>query len=103
MFYKISLIDIILQVFKFKKFLRDKNIKQSLSIPDQPCDNAVAESFFDVMKREELSHHWYNSRPELENIIAEYIKFFNEMPLHRKNGMLTPDQFEEILLQATRK
>ena len=81
--------------FRFRKFLRDKNVKQSLSIPGQPCDNAVAESFFAVMKREELSHHWYNSRSELENIVAEYIKYFNEMRPHRKNGMLTPDQFEE--------
>ena len=41
--------------YKFRKHLYDLGVKQSFSNPGFPLDNAVAEAFFSIMKREELS------------------------------------------------
>ena len=35
----------------------------------------VAEAFFSILTREELSHNWYNSAKELDETIREYIVF----------------------------
>ena len=80
--------------FRFRKFLRDHHVKQSFSNPGTPYDNAVAESFFSIMKREELSHNYYHSFDELENTVAEYINFFNQTRPHHKMGDVSPDEIE---------
>ncbi|MBP5443871.1 MAG: integrase core domain-containing protein [Treponema sp.] len=53
--------------------LRELGVRQSLSNPGTPHDNAVMESFFATLKREELSHNWYNTPEELDKTIREYI------------------------------
>ncbi len=80
--------------YHFRKFLRDHNVKQSFSNPGTPYDNAVAESFFSIMKREELSHNYYHSFGELENTVSEYITFFNQARPHHKMGDVSPDEIE---------
>ena len=81
--------------YRFRKYLRDHNVKQSFSNPGTPYDNAVAESFFSIMKREELSHNYYHSEEELSATVAEYIDFFNRQRPHHKMGDLTPDEIEK--------
>lgn len=81
--------------FEFRKLLRELGVRQSLSNPGTPHDNAVAEAFFSILKREELSHNWYNTPEDLENTLREYIDFFNQKRPHRKLKLQTPDQFEE--------
>ena len=81
--------------FEFRKLLRELGVRQSLSNPGTPHDNAVAEAFFSILKREELSHNWYNTPEDLENTLQEYIDFFNRKRPHRKLELQTPDQFEE--------
>lgn len=61
--------------FEFRKTLREFGVRQSLSNPGTPHDNAVAEAFFSILKREELSHNWYNSAEKLENTVGEYVDF----------------------------
>ena len=80
--------------YKFRKHLRDLKVIQSFSNPGTPYDNAVAESFFSIMKREELSHNWYHTLEELDNTVADFIQFFNSYRPLRKLGNLTPDQYE---------
>ena len=53
--------------FKFRKHLRKLGVKQSFSNPGTPLDNAVAESFFACMKREELSHNYYDCVEDLRH------------------------------------
>ena len=79
--------------YSFRKRLRDLNVVQSFSNPGTPYDNAVAESFCSIMKREELSH-WYSTVSELENTVAEFISFFNGYRPLQKLGNLTPNQYE---------
>ena len=81
--------------FEFRKTLREFGVRQSLSNPGTPHDNAVAEAFFSILKREELSHNWYNSAEELGNTVGEYVDFFNSKRPHRKLKLQPPDQFEQ--------
>lgn len=81
--------------FEFRKLLRERGVRQSLSNPGTPHDNAVAEAFFSILKREKLSHNWYNTPGDLENTLRDYIDFFNRKRPHRKLKLQTPDQFEE--------
>ncbi|MCQ2396607.1 MAG: IS3 family transposase, partial [Lentisphaeria bacterium] len=80
--------------FDFRKMLRTLKVRQSLSNPGTPHDNAVAESFFSTMKREELSHNRYESFEHLQKTVADYIVFYNSKRPHRKLNLRTPDQCE---------
>jgi transposase InsO family protein len=81
--------------YKIRKYARDNGIKQSFSNPGTPYDNAVAEGFFSMMKRESLSHKWYKSKEELDTDVTEYVSFFNELRTMRRLGNKTPNEFEK--------
>lgn len=81
--------------YLFRKYLRDLEVQQSFSNPGTPYDNAVAESFFSIMKREELSHNYYNTEDELTRTVDDYIQFFNSERPHKKLKSMTPDEFEK--------
>ena len=51
---------------------------QSYSNPGTPLDNAVAESFFACMKREELSHNYYDTEDDLRRDVMDYVEFFQQ-------------------------
>ena len=80
--------------FKFRKHLRKLGVNQSFSNPGTPLDNAVAESFFACMKREELSHNYYDNLKDLRHDVSNYIDFFNNMRPHQRLGMQTPSAAE---------
>lgn len=79
----------------FKSHLKALGVAQSFSSPGNPYDNAVAENFFSIMKRESLSHKWYQSMEELKNDVDEFISFFNGFRPLSKLGNLTPDDYEK--------
>ena len=79
----------------FQQLLRQYKVKQSVSAPGHPHDNAVAESFFASLKRENLYHREYKSESAFRAGIAEYIQFYNEKRPHRLLKNRTPCQFEE--------
>ena len=58
------------------------------------------EAFFGTLKREELSHNWYNTPEELDKTVREYIEFYNLKRPHRKLKLQTPDQFEQNYWKA---
>ena len=86
--------------FEFRKMLRELGGRQSLSNPGTPHDDSVSEAFFSTLKREELSHNWYNSADELEKTIADYVAFYNGRRPHRKLKMQPPDHFEQAYWMA---
>jgi len=58
-------------------------------------DNAVAESFFQLLKRERIRHRTYQTREEGRQDVFEYIEiFYNPKRKHTNNGMLSPVDFE---------
>jgi transposase InsO family protein len=86
--------------YDFKKYLRTSGVKQSFSTLGSPYDNAVAESFFASMKKEEIYRHIYETKEELIDSVKEYIEFFNYERPHQKLGYRTPSQFESDYLSS---
>jgi len=59
-------------------------------------DNAVAESFFNLLKRERIRRRVYRSRDEARQDVFDYIEmFYNPKRKHVRNGMLSPVEFEK--------
>lgn len=81
--------------YKFRSFLRANKVKQSFSTPGTPCDNAVCENFFSMMKKESLSHKLYENIEELKIDVDEFMDFFNNYRPLRKLDNLTPNEFEK--------
>ena len=80
----------------FQKLLCQAHATQSLSRSGRPHDNAVSESFFSYLKKEELYRRKYRSEAELLQGIQEYISFYNEVRPHGTLQYKTPDKMEEI-------
>ena len=54
-------------------------------------DNAVAESFFQLLKRERIRRKTYPTRDDARRDVFEYIElFYNPKRNHTNNGMLSP-------------
>jgi len=54
-------------------------------------DNAVAESFFNLIKGELVRRRLYKTRDEARKDIFDYIKmFYNLKRKHGRNGMMSP-------------
>lgn len=78
----------------FERCLAVNNIKHSFSRTQTPHDNAVSESFFSSMKREELYRRKISSEQQLFRIIEDYIEFYNKKRPHATLNYKTPDEFE---------
>ena len=60
-------------------------------------DNAVAESFFQLLKRERVRRRTYPTRDAARQDVFEYIEmFYNPKRKHTNNGMLSPVDFENL-------
>jgi putative transposase len=58
-------------------------------------DNAVAESFFQLIKRERIRRRTHPTRDAARQDVFEYIEMFNNPKRkHTNNGMLSPVDFE---------
>ena len=84
--------------FALMNYLNRLDIEQSFSDAGVPYDNAVVESFFGSMKREELYRHVFKDINDLAPVVDEYIQFYNEQQPHKALGMKTPCKFEESFL-----
>ena len=79
----------------FCKKLDECRMVQSLSRPGNPHDNAVMESFFSSMKREELYRREYTSEYAFREGVAKYIDFYNNKRPHSTMNHKTPAQVEQ--------
>lgn len=83
--------------FKFRKLLDELNVVQSFSKKGYPFDNAVAESFFKYLKKEETDRRTFSSLSELKLSVFEYIEgFYNSKRPHSSLGYLTPNEKESL-------
>ena len=76
-------------------FLSQHNLDASMSRRGSCYDNAVAESFFHLLKRERIRRKTYQTREAARQHVFEYIEmFYNPKRKHTNNGMLSPVDFE---------
>ena len=82
--------------YEWQEFLEQHNLTQSMSRRGNCWDNAVAESFFNLLKRERIRRRKYKTREEARQDVFDYIEFFyNPQRKHVRNGMLSPIDFEQ--------
>jgi len=80
---------------EWASFLRHHNLEHSMSRRGNCHDNAVAESFFNLLKRERVRRKTYRTRDEARQDVFDYIEmFYNPTRKHVRNGMLSPVEFE---------
>jgi len=76
--------------------LKANNLKASMSRRENCHDNAVAESFFQLLKRERIRRKIYKTRKDAREDIFNYIElFYNSIRKHGTNGLLSPQQYED--------
>jgi putative transposase len=80
---------------EWQLFLGQHNLEASMSRRGNCHDNAVAESFFQLLKRERIRRRTYLIREAARQDVFEYIEmFYNPKRKHTNNGMLSPVDFE---------
>lgn len=80
---------------EWQSFLCQHNLDASMSRRGNCHDNAVAESFFQLLKRERIRRRTFPTREAARQNIFEYIEmFYNPKRKHTNNGMLSPVDFE---------
>jgi len=79
---------------KYRNWLKDNGVIQSMNRKGVMNDNAEMESFFHQFKAERIHRNEYVTEKELRAVIVEYVGFYNKSRLHSSLGYLTPDAYE---------
>ena len=79
----------------WQSFLNANNLQASMSRRGNCHDNAVAESFFQLLKRERIKRHIYSTRNDARADVVDYIEmFYNSRRRHGFNNLLSPVEYE---------
>jgi putative transposase len=82
--------------YDWRDFLAAHGLVQSMSRRGNCHDNAVAESFFQLLKRERIRRKIYSTRDEARQDVFDYIEmFYNPKRRHGFNERLSPIEFEK--------
>ena len=80
----------------WQSFLKANNVISSMSRRGNCHDNAVAESFFQLLKRERIRRKIYTNREEARSDIFDYIEmFYNPKRRHSSAMQLSPVEYEK--------
>ncbi len=80
----------------WQAFLKTHNFVCSMSRRGNCYDNAVAESFFQLLKRERIKRKTYKNREAARQDVFDYIEmFYNPKRRHGYNDDLSPVAFEK--------
>ncbi|MBV4491594.1 IS3 family transposase [Pseudomonas oryzicola] len=80
----------------WQSFLKANNVISSMSRRGNCHDNAVAESFFQLLKRERIRQKIYATRDEARSDIFDYIEmFYNPKRRHSSAMQLSPIEYEK--------
>lgn len=84
----------------WQAFLKTYNLVCSMSRRGNCYDNAVAESFFQLLKRERIKRKIYKDRETARQDVFDYIEmFYNPKRRHGYNDDLSPVAFEQQYFQ----
>jgi putative transposase len=75
-----------------KEFFRDLGIKQLFARYQTPKDNAWIESWFRILKHDELKYRDYISFDQLKGVLEAFIRFYNTERYHGAIDYVTPEQ-----------
>ena len=79
----------------WQSFLTSHGLEGSMSRRGNCYDNAVAESFFQLLKRERIRRHVYPTREAARSDVFNYIEmFYNSKRRHGFNEQLSPVEYE---------
>jgi putative transposase len=80
----------------WQTFLKDNNLEASMSRLGNRHDNAVAVSFFSLLKKERVRNRTYQTRSDARSEIFDYIECFYDLKRHYgSNNGLSPLQYEK--------
>ena len=84
---------------EWQTFLKAHNLVASMSRRGNCWDNAVAESFFQLLKRERIRRKVYLTRDDARLDIFDYIEvFYNRNRKHGSTNKLSPVEYEQQYL-----
>jgi len=82
--------------YDWQAFLKAHNLQPSMSRRGNCHDNAVAESFFQLLKRERIRRKTYATRDEAKQDVFDYIEmFYNPKRRHSVSNRLSPVEYEK--------
>jgi putative transposase len=82
--------------YDWQDFLKEHALVPSMSRRGNCHDNAVAESFFQLLKRERIRRQTYPTRQDARADVFNYIEiFYNPKRRHSTAGDLSPIEFEK--------
>lgn len=85
----------------YRRLIKENGLVGSMSRKGNCWDNAVAENFFGLIKKEVLNHLQFKTRSHAELVIFDYINgWYNPNRIHSKLGYLSPNKFEEVNLDS---
>ena len=77
-------------------FLQANNLQASVSCRGGCHDNAVAESFFQLLKREPIKRQLYSTRDGARSDVVDCVEMsYNTRRRHGFNEMLSPVEYEK--------
>ncbi|MDV1375111.1 IS3 family transposase [Citrobacter freundii] len=85
---------------EWQSFLKSHGLEGSMSRRGNCHDNAVAESFFQLLKRERIKKKIYGTREEARSDIFDYIEmFYNSKRRHGSSEQMSPAEYENQYYQ----
>ena len=81
------------QMRPYRKMLKDKGIRQSMSRKGNCYDNSVIENFFGILNSEFYYNHKFSSIDQFSRELSEYIDYYNNRRIKVKLKGLSPVQF----------
>jgi len=79
----------------WQSFLNANNLQASMSRRGNCHDNVVAESFFQLLKRERIKRHIDSTRNHARADVVDYIEmFYNSRRRHGFNNLLSPVEYK---------
>ncbi|HCI0257618.1 IS3 family transposase [Escherichia coli] len=85
---------------EWQSFLKSHGLEGSMSRRGNCHDNAVAESFFQLLKRERIKKKSYGTREEARSDIFDYIEmFYNSKRRHGSSDQMSPTEYENQYYQ----
>ncbi len=81
------------QNIRYRRRLKQKKIRQSMSRKGNCLDNAVIENFFGILKSEFYYLEKFDSPEHFLNELKKYIKYYNEERMSTKLKGMTPIEY----------